>query len=46
MGDPILEQSSVGQSGQVVVERLRDEPRVALDIVRAGRSRTLVYDLR
>jgi type II secretion system protein C len=28
------------------LERLRDEPRVALDIMRAGRPRTLVYDLR
>jgi general secretion pathway protein C len=28
------------------LQRLRDEPRVALDIVRAGRPRTLVYDLR
>jgi general secretion pathway protein C len=28
------------------LERLRTEPRVALDIVRAGGSRTLVYDLR
>jgi general secretion pathway protein C len=28
------------------LQRLRDEPRVALDIVRGGRSRTLVYDLR
>ena len=28
------------------LQRLRDEPRVALDIVRAGDARTLVYDLR
>lgn len=28
------------------LERLRQEPRVALDIVRADRPRTLVYDLR
>ena len=28
------------------LQRLRDEPRVALDIVRAGQPRTLVYDLR
>jgi general secretion pathway protein C len=28
------------------LQRLRDEPRVALDILRAGQPRTLVYDLR
>jgi general secretion pathway protein C len=28
------------------LQRLRDEPRVALDIVRAGQPHTLVYDLR
>ncbi len=28
------------------LERLRSEPRVAVDIVRAGTARTLVYDLR
>jgi general secretion pathway protein C len=28
------------------LERLRSEPRVAVDIVRAGAARTLVYDLR
>jgi general secretion pathway protein C len=28
------------------LQQLRDEPRVALDIVRAGTARTLVYDLR
>jgi general secretion pathway protein C len=28
------------------LQRLRDEPRVALDIVRSGTPRTLVYDLR
>ena len=28
------------------LQHLRDEPRVALDIVRAGSRRTLVYDLR
>jgi len=28
------------------LERLKTEPRVAIDIVRAGSSRTLVYDLR
>jgi len=28
------------------LQRLRDEPRVALDILRAGRPHTLVYDLR
>ena len=28
------------------LQRLHDEPRVALDIVRAGQPRTLVYDLR
>ena len=28
------------------LERLKTEPRVAIDIVRAGSARTLVYDLR
>jgi general secretion pathway protein C len=28
------------------LQRLKDEPRVALDIVRGGQARTLVYDLR
>jgi len=28
------------------LERLRSEPRVAVDIVRGGGTRTLVYDLR
>jgi general secretion pathway protein C len=28
------------------LQRLRTEPRVALDIVRGGTARTLVYDLR
>jgi len=28
------------------IQRLRTEPRVALDIVRGGVPRTLVYDLR
>jgi general secretion pathway protein C len=40
--------STVADPGSLLafLQRLRSEPRVALDIVRGGSARTLVYDLR
>jgi general secretion pathway protein C len=40
--------STVADPGSLLafLQRLRSEPRVALDIVRGGTARTLVYDLR
>lgn len=40
--------STVADPGSLLafLQRLRSEPRVALDIVRGGNARTLVYDLR
>jgi general secretion pathway protein C len=41
-GEPVSDPTSL----LAFLERLRSEPRVAVDIVRGGTARTLVYDLR